>query len=516
MLTNLDLSCPQAEREDEQAVAEAVHQSVCEFFRRPHSSVIDSQFRNVSEKAARKMIAITCSRFLDLHCRELGNKFQSPVGVGVSNWGFEDIIRLAEYLNRRPLIKYSLEYFTPLKKDQENVDSDILKVFSNLTTSIQRYPSSLEVFLLEQLTNSSTDPQRVQELNCLLGYAAQKGYTVAVGNLLAAGAECSTALHRASWGGHQTTVRLLLDRGAKIEAKDPANQTPLHIASLCGHEATVRLLLDRGAYFKAEDYIGQTPLRGAAWGGYEAVVGLLGGRRADIDDRCPYKFTALHEVALREYGAMEMLRKRADDFEAKGSDKETPPRKAVRKGHGAAVGALLDQRADIEARDSGNQTPLHKAASGGHDVAVQLLLDQGADIEAKDSGNQTPLHKAASGGHEVAVQLLFDLGACIEAKDSGNQTPLHVAASGRHEATVRLLLDLGAYIEAEDSGNQTPLHIASSGGHEATVRLLLDLGADIEAKDSNNQTPLHIASSCGHAATMQLLFGRIKAKGSNN
>ena len=99
---------------DEQAIAQVMHQTAHEFFLRPHRSVINSHFRDVSAQPARKMIAITCIRYLDLHYNELGNDFQSVVGARISNWGSEDLVGLVQYLDKRPLVKYSLEYLTLL------------------------------------------------------------------------------------------------------------------------------------------------------------------------------------------------------------------------------------------------------------------------------------------------------------------------------------------------------------------------------------------------------------------
>ena len=283
LLTILDFSCSQAVHKDEQAVAQVMHQTVREFFLRPHRSVIYSHFQNISAQLAREMIAITCIRYLDLHYRELGKFFQNSVCAGIFSWSSEDIDELVRYLDRRPLIKYSLEYLM-LKEDTE-VYPDIPKPFLDLTTNLRlrNCPSTLQICLLGGLTNSDTGVQRIQKLNHLLGIAVESGFIIAVGNLLAAGAECSTALHSASRGGHVTTVRLLLDRGANIKAKDPDKRTPLHTAAGHGHEAAVGLLLDRGADIEAEDSHNWTPLHTAARRGHEAAVRLLLDRGADIE-----------------------------------------------------------------------------------------------------------------------------------------------------------------------------------------------------------------------------------------
>jgi ankyrin repeat protein len=85
------------------------------------------------------------------------------------------------------------------------------------------------------------------------------------------------SLLKAAGRGHEVTVRLLLDAGTDVEAKDNDGQTPLSKAAGRGHKETVRLLLDWGADVRAEDNDGQTPLLKAIEGGrrYKATEMLL-------------------------------------------------------------------------------------------------------------------------------------------------------------------------------------------------------------------------------------------------
>ena len=481
-----------------------MHQTVREFFLRPHNSVINSHFQNnINTQPAHEMIAITCIRYLDLHYRELGNEFQSTAGASVSSWSSKDIFALVQYLNKRPLIKYSLEFLTALK-EKINVNPDIpkplLDLTANLELRLQRCPSALRICLPEGLTNSNFDTQRVQELNHLLGIAAESGYTVAIGNLLAAGAECNTALHSATRGGHVTTVRLLLDRGADTEANDSNKRTPLHMAAWDGHEAAIELLLDKGADIEAKDSDSWTPLHMAARQGHRAAIGLLLDRGAAV--------------------------------KAKNSDIQTALHMASGAGHEAAIDLLLDQGADIEAKDLRGLTPLHIAARDGREAAIKLLLGRGAGIGAGDIDKQTPLHMAAWYGHEAAVGLLLDRGADIEAKDLLKQTPLHRAALGGYVAVIELLLDREASTLASDAKGETPLdkalsrqreavagsqlnqgertasHIAALCERDSATKLLLNRGADIEAIDPGGQASLDNALLCGCQATAGLLRNR--------
>lgn len=69
-----------------------------------------------------------------------------------------------------------------------------------------------------------------------------------------------------------------------LNSKDSAQRTPLSWAAENGHEAVVKLLLVRGADIEARDDYDRTPVSLAAWSGNEAVVKLLLAKGADPVD----------------------------------------------------------------------------------------------------------------------------------------------------------------------------------------------------------------------------------------
>jgi uncharacterized protein len=87
--------------------------------------------------------------------------------------------------------------------------------------------------------------------------------------------------------GQLSTVRQLLDRGASPEAvigaNDSEGQTALEVAADTGNVPMVRLLLDRGAEINAADGWGGTAIVGASSAGFPEVVRLLIGRGADVN-----------------------------------------------------------------------------------------------------------------------------------------------------------------------------------------------------------------------------------------
>ncbi|EMD88580.1 hypothetical protein COCHEDRAFT_1181709 [Bipolaris maydis C5] len=116
-----------------------------------------------------------------------------------------------------------------------------------------------------------------------------------------------TALHRAVNQGNEVIVRLLLDKGADLEAKDKIGRTALDRAVDLGNEVVVRLLLDRRADLKAKDKFGKTALHRAVDQGSEVVVRLLLDRRAAFKAKGKTGMMVLHTVALTGYEAMLQL-----------------------------------------------------------------------------------------------------------------------------------------------------------------------------------------------------------------
>jgi ankyrin repeat protein len=59
-------------------------------------------------------------------------------------------------------------------------------------------------------------------------------------------------------------VRLLIDRGAEVDAQDETHITPLHLAAFWGSVEAVRLLIQHGADVTAQDGSSMTPLHSAS------------------------------------------------------------------------------------------------------------------------------------------------------------------------------------------------------------------------------------------------------------
>jgi len=69
-----------------------------------------------------------------------------------------------------------------------------------------------------------------------------------------------TPLHYAASKGSESIVNMLLDAGARINAKDKYGATPAMRAAVKGHTQILKVLLDRGAKFEVENQEGNNVL----------------------------------------------------------------------------------------------------------------------------------------------------------------------------------------------------------------------------------------------------------------
>ena len=132
-----------------------------------------------------------------------------------------------------------------------------------------------------------------------------------------------SALHWASCDGHERVAKALLDgkyegRGADVNLLPPRSCTPLMAASLQGHEGVVRLLLERGARLDLQSLAGDTALHYAVIYDHavllEALCSTQGATAAlalrDVYGQTPLKYAIAHghaacEAVLRAHGAPE-------------------------------------------------------------------------------------------------------------------------------------------------------------------------------------------------------------------
>jgi len=187
-------------------------------------------------------------------------------------------------------------------------------------------------------------------------------------------------LHNVLSAAEVADLRTHVDQAiADVNAKNKTGGTPLHEAAMQGRLDVARILLDRGAQVNAVSAY-NTPLHLAARAGHQDLVALLVARGADVQAREHRGLSPLDEaIAL------------PGDW--------TPARTAI-------VTLLLQSGADLRGSDGRTTPPLHQAVRRGNATLAELLLAHGADINARDEHGRTALHWAVSDDRMEMVELL--------------------------------------------------------------------------------------------------------------
>src|SRR6266542_2860082 len=320
-----------------------------------------------------------------------------------------------------------------------------------------------------------------------------------------------TVLQTAIFQADVDIVKLLLEKGAKINDRDLADASRGVQGDNQKSTAIVKLLIARGADIRTN---GVNALIEAAESNNIELVNLFLAKGVNPNGKTKEGKSVLFEVIPKDaVAAVEALL--AAGADAKVIDPEysqTLLMRAARADHRSdpavrirLLKLLLARGANIQAKDNDGKTVLlyavqqYMSEAGGflsHPEIVRMLLDEGADINARDKGGNTALMETVQVWHGSAEipKLLVDKGADVNLANEEGQTALLLAAKEGRNDLVQLLLDKGAKLDAKDKGGNTALVYAVEAGQLATVGLLANKGFDLQASPYKTENALRVAS----------------------
>ena len=176
-------------------------------------------------------------------------------------------------------------------------------------------------------------------------------------------------------------VKALLDAGADANISDTNKNTPLRWAVLDARIGTIRLLLDRGSRINAKGYNGFTVLHDSVGHG-------------DLNDLPMVQFLLSHGASVNA----------RDDSGA------TPLHCAASAGHTDLARALIKGGADVNVRDKFGKTPIQRAVEDDYGDCVKLLIAYGAQVNTQDITGDTPLKRARKRHNAQIVTILKQAG----------------------------------------------------------------------------------------------------------
>lgn len=295
-------------------------------------------------------------------------------------------------------------------------------------------------------------------------------------NIELANRQEETALTAAAFNDKSDAVEALLERTNDFKARDQAlfaairtspvvisgddRGLPSHFADLSGVK-TVKLLIERGANIEARGEMGDTPLIRATGFAQPDIVKYLLDQGANVEARDDGGNTALITGACGGCAVIDM----GTTF--------------------GSVQLLLERGVNVHAKNKGGVTALMTAGAYGRTDIMKLLLQHGARVADQDHDGNTALILAAPSGTYSptgvratlgAIKLLLDHNSDINARNNKGQTAL-IAAVSEHNVTeasqvVRLLLSRGADISTTDGDGNTALMMAKKNGYKRAAKLL--------------------------------------------
>jgi ankyrin repeat protein len=276
-----------------------------------------------------------------------------------------------------------------------------------------------------------------------------------------------------------------------IEVRDQRGATLLMHAAAFGNLQTLRLLIDAGADVNARNDFDATAL---LWGARDPEKAkLLIEHGADVDARSRQGRTPLMLASLRHGGSstVALILAKGARVDTKDGRGDTALGLAASIGEADTMRLLLAKGADPRAANGKGETPIILATKGFDAEAVRLLIQKGVDVNAANTSNNlvrngpiamiklTPLHRAAAFGPPEMVHELLAAGAAVNARDSRALTPLMfaVATESASLAIIKALLGAGADVDARDNTGETALDWAEKFQSPEVIAALKKAGA---------------------------------------
>lgn len=265
-----------------------------------------------------------------------------------------------------------------------------------------------------------------------------------------------TLLHVACKTTNRELIKLLIQEGGDVNARDEDGDTPLHWAMARKDRYDIaRILLENGADLANVTVDGRTPLHTIFNNTVQSVLSSVEW----IEDALP----DAQGMSITHYLAW--------------SRKSTP---------GMYERGVTYDATESWSVDGFRRNCLHLAASRGNSNLLAYLLGRAtsAALEARDEQGSSVLHYAMQSNNVDVIDLLLAKGVSINVRDNNGQSVLHRAAQWQNLEAARKLIHLkdSGSLSSCDKNGERPSQLVRGAGATAIRTLLEDFESALEPR----------------------------------
>ncbi|MGD9160091.1 MAG: ankyrin repeat domain-containing protein [Desulfobacteraceae bacterium] len=298
-----------------------------------------------------------------------------------------------------------------------------------------------------------------------------------------------TPLHKAAYNGDPVIIKLMLDKGALVDAPPDVSITPLGRAIQKNNTEAAQLLLGKGA----------DPNRGVS--GYTYIVKAVQKHNYDIVEALLKAGAA--DPNLRIYGP------------------EKPLIIAAMNGDKDILKLLLENGADPEYKMSASGTALAIAVTKGYPECVRVLLNAGVKLSGNGPRGRGILSLAATCGNPEIVSLIQKAAQSVvvlndyeEPSFCNRYRDLRKALEENRFDDFKKMIQIGILPDSTSDHGHTLLQLFCMNSLSRVIRMdvlpvvqfLIENGADMNRRLGDGTTPLMLTVRYRQTDLLKLLI----------
>lgn len=309
-------------------------------------------------------------------------------------------------------------------------------------------------------------------------------------------------------GDYEIVEKILRENSTWVDSTIRGTAPPLIIASYYGHDSIVRLLLDNNAdiNFRMSSN-GYNSLQYALFTNKLSTIQLLIDKGIDVNNTDNNQQTALHmALSRRSYKVCDALMAANCDMNAQDANGNTALHYSIENNLDSISKCLIDAGADLELLNNDKKSALFIAIENNNRDLVDLLKQKGSKLPQDKQKMNELLQLAIKNKFQAIAKELFENGAELSGVDNKGRNLLHLATIGGNLEWVNKLLDKEFDVNVIDSLNRTALHYSAEKNNIDIAKLLVKNGADIHKLDYTNRTALALANDWGSTKVSKFLM----------